>query len=125
MPDKLAKPRLLRWVARALICVSTAAAFVSVTLSRTQAATGRPTLVSEAASTRAVALESITQKSEPFPLTSTVEFSSDRRTRVMIFAFNLYKFSDDVVDAFKVDAEDVNHRHYSLARGICRASPRL
>jgi uncharacterized protein (DUF1800 family) len=114
MPDKLFQPGLLLRVARALLCTCTAAAFVTVAVGIAQAATGKPTLVSDAASTRAVALESITQKREPFPLTPTIPFSSAQRTRIMIFAFNLYKFADDGVDAFKVDAEDVNHRHYSL-----------
>ena len=36
-----------------------------------------------------VAFESVTQKREPFPLTSTVSFSADNRTRIMLFATNL------------------------------------
>ena len=114
MPDKLVPPGLPYRVACALIRICTAAAFVAVALGLADAATGKPTLVSAATSTRAVALESFTQKSEPFSTTPTFDFNSDHRNRIMIFAFNLYKFADDGVDAFKVDAEDASHRHYSL-----------
>src|SRR5688572_21845424 len=55
-----------------------------------QAATNRPpVLLSESTSTRAIALESVTMKAEPFPLTAPIPFSSDTRTRIAIFAMNL------------------------------------
>ena len=55
-----------------------------------QAATTRPpTLLSQATSTRAIAFESVTMKAEPFPLTASVPFSTDTRTRIAIFAMNL------------------------------------
>jgi uncharacterized protein (DUF1800 family) len=101
-------------MARATISTCIVAGVIGVSFVQVQAASGRPTLVSDASSTRAVALESVTQKSEPFSTTPTVEFGSDHHTRIMIFAFNLYKFADDGVDAYKVDAEDLNHHHYAL-----------
>jgi hypothetical protein len=106
MPDNLAQPHFLLKVARALVCICIAAAFVEVEFCLAQATSGKPTLISEAASTRAVALESITQKREPFTPTPTIDFGSDHHTRIMFFAFNLYKFADDGVDAFKDEEED-------------------
>ena len=90
-----------------------AAALLLVALNCAEAATGKPTLISSATSTRALALESVTQKPEPFSPTPTIPFGAGP-TRIMIFAFNLLKFADDGVNAFKVDAEDSTHRHYSL-----------
>ena len=40
-----------------------------------------PVLLSELTSTRAIALESVSLKGEPFPLTMPIPFSSDPRTR--------------------------------------------
>lgn len=72
----------------------------------------RPILVSEATSTRAIAVESVTRVKEPFALDAPVAFSSDRRTRIMIFAMNL----GANVDAAKMtaDAEDAARRVYPL-----------
>ena len=54
----------------------------------TQAANARPpVLLSDSASTRAIALESVTLKAEPFAPTSL--FSSDTRNRICIFAMSL------------------------------------
>ena len=86
------------------------------------AATSRPpVLLSQAASTRAIAFESPTMKAEPFPLTATVPFSSDTRTRIAIFAMNLdlmgaYGTSSSVeaVSAFTADAQDASGKVYSL-----------
>jgi len=87
-----------------------------------QAATNRPpTLLSESSSTRAIAFESVTMKAEPFPLTASVPFSSDTRTRIAIFAMNLellsaYGSSTSVegTSAFTADAQDVAGKHYPL-----------
>ena len=87
-----------------------------------QAATNRPpTLLSESTSTRAIAFESVTMKAEPFPLTASVPFSSDTRTRIAIFAMNLellsaYGSSTSVegTSAFTADAQDVAGKHYPL-----------
>ncbi len=87
-----------------------------------QAATNRPpTLLSESTSTRAIAFESVTMKAEPFPLTASVPFSSDTRTRIAIFAMNLellaaYGSSTSVegTSAFTADAQDGAGKHYPL-----------
>ena len=54
---------------------------------RIQAASPKaPVLLSEATSTRAIALESVSLKGEPFPLTQNIPFGSDPRTRIAVFA---------------------------------------
>ncbi|GAC1446304.1 MAG: hypothetical protein NVSMB56_03720 [Pyrinomonadaceae bacterium] len=73
----------------------------------------RPVLVSEANSTRAIALESVTRVKEPFALDAPVAFSADRRTRVTIFAMNLGASADAA--QMTADAEDAAHRVYPLA----------
>jgi uncharacterized protein (DUF1800 family) len=73
-----------------------------------------PTLLSQNTSTRAIALESVTFKGEPFPLTSTVQFSSDPRTRVCIFAMNLELLPGEGVNAFSAEAEDSAGSRYPL-----------
>jgi uncharacterized protein (DUF1800 family) len=73
-----------------------------------------PTLLSQDTSTRAIALESVTFKGEPFPLTSSVKFSSDPRTRVCIFATGLQLLSGEGVNAFSAEAEDSAGVRYQL-----------
>ena len=56
---------------------------------RPVAASTAPTLLAVAHTTRAIAVDSITQKPEPFAAVPPVSFGSDNRTRVMLFATNL------------------------------------
>jgi uncharacterized protein (DUF1800 family) len=84
----------------------------------THAATSAPVLISDSASTRAIALESVTLKDGPFALTSTVKYSTDTRTRIAIFAMNLNLLAGEIANSnstsFSVDAEDAAHNHYPL-----------
>lgn len=74
-----------------------------------------PTLLSQSdTSTRAIALESVTFKGEPFPLTSSVQFSSDPRTRVCIFATGLELLTGEGLNAFSAEAEDSTGSRYTL-----------
>src|SRR6266550_1087234 len=73
-----------------------------------------PTLLSQNTSTRAIALESVTFKGEPFPLTSSVQFGSDPRTRVCVFAMNLELLPGEGVNAFSAEAEDSAGNRYPL-----------
>lgn len=75
----------------------------------------QPVLVSEATSTRAIALESVIRMREPFPLTQRFAFSQDARTRVMLFALNLeLQPGEEPSSVITADAEDAAHRHYAL-----------
>ena len=87
----------------------------------TQASTSAPVLISDSASTRAIALESVTLKDGPFALTSTVKFSNDTRTRIAIFAMNMNLLPGETANgnptSFTADAEDAAqpaHIHYPL-----------
>jgi hypothetical protein len=63
-----------------------------ILLAATTAVLARPDslmLISETTTTRAVALESITLRKQPFALTTSPGFSADRRTRISIFAMNV------------------------------------
>jgi hypothetical protein len=79
----------------------------------TQAA-GPPVLLSEENSTRAIALESVTLKREPFPLVQPVSFGSDRRTRIMLFARNLDLLPGEDASQVSAEAEDANRVRYPL-----------
>jgi len=83
-----------------------------------QASTSAPVLISDAASTRAIALESVTLKDGPFALTSTVKYSNDTRTRIAIFAMNMNLLPGETANgnatSFTSDAEDAAHIHYPL-----------
>jgi uncharacterized protein (DUF1800 family) len=104
--------KLLRLISIALLTTICGA------LGTTQAATTAPVLISESASTRAIALESVTLKGEPFAITSTVKFSNDNRTRIAIFAMNLNLLAGETANgnptSFTADAEDAAHNHYPL-----------
>jgi uncharacterized protein (DUF1800 family) len=78
------------------------------------AAASSPVLLSEANSTRAVALESVAFLREPFAHTSPVAFGDDRRTRIMLFALNVELYAGEGANAFTAEAEDSAHRIYPL-----------
>src|SRR2546430_1549074 len=68
-----------------------------------------------ATSTRAVVLESVSMRAEPFSLNSEANFSpNDPRTRITLFCTNLDLLSGEPANALSADAEDAAHTHYSL-----------
>ena len=80
-----------------------------------------PTLISQAqdavtnpTGTRAVALEAVTMKPEPFPLTSSVQYSPDTRTRICVFAMNLQLLAGEGANAFTADVQDASGKLYPL-----------
>ena len=99
------------------------------------AITKAPVLISNSTSTRAVALESVVMKPEPFPLTASVGFAPDSRTRVVLYAMDLDLLVGEGASAFTADAEDAAHNHYPLTveyvgvvpsfEGICMIIVRL
>jgi uncharacterized protein GlcG (DUF336 family) len=72
------------------------------------------TLISEETSTRAVAVDSVTQKHEPFSATSAVQWGADSRTRIMIFAMGLSLQPGEGPTAVTADAEDGAHNIHHL-----------
>jgi hypothetical protein len=78
------------------------------------AQTPRPVLLSEADSTRALALDSVTRSREPFASESTIAWSADRRTRITLFAMNLALGAGEDASALTAGAEDGAGRRYAL-----------
>jgi hypothetical protein len=73
-----------------------------------------PELLTEANSTRAVALESVTWMREPFQPTQRIPFGTDARTRVMLFAKNLELLPGEGASLVTAEAEDAQHTRYPL-----------
>lgn len=94
-------------------CLAVVAFGLFVAQQRGAAQATRPVLISDAGSTRAVALESITRLREPFTRTEMHNFAADHRTRLQFLALNIEPFANPA--DVQVDAEDANHRVYQLA----------
>lgn len=75
---------------------------------------GPPRLLSDVDASRAAALESVTFLKEPFAVIAEHSFSSDQRTRLLIFGVNLELRPDENVSAITVQAEDSQQRTYLL-----------
>lgn len=73
----------------------------------------RPVLISEATSTRALALESVSRLHEPFSNVARHAFGSDRRARIQLFVLNVERGAD--ASMLTADAEDGSRRVYPLA----------
>ena len=86
-------------------------------------AAGAPVLLSQAGSTRAVALESVTQMSEPFQLSQPIQFGVETRTRVVLFAMNLSLATGESASAVTAEAEDAVLFHYPLTVEYVGAVP--
>jgi hypothetical protein len=70
-----------------------------------------PALLTEANSQRAIAVDSVTFVSDPFAVVDDLNFSSDHRTRIILFAVDLNLAQADVIT---VQAEDAQHMTYQL-----------
>src|SRR5436853_7122775 len=67
----------------------------------------KPMLISQADSTRAIALEATTLTKEPFPVTALSRlYGADVRTRILLFALNLDLQSGEDLSVVTADAED-------------------
>jgi uncharacterized protein (TIGR03437 family) len=73
-----------------------------------------PTLLTEANTNRAIALDSVIFMRDPFPLTTLLNFSSDQRTRIMLFAAGLELMPGENISVVTAQAEDSAHRVYPL-----------
>jgi len=65
-----------------------------------------PILLTQENSLRALALDSVTMMSEPFPITGTYNFSADQRTRVSFFVMNLELGSGESSSVITAQAEN-------------------
>ena len=71
-----------------------------------------PALLTEPGTNWAVALDSVTQVADPFPVVAGSNFSADRRTRVSLFATGV---TSPAAADITAEAEDSNGRRYALA----------
>src|SRR2546423_10190 len=79
------------------------------------AATPKPILISQSNSTRALALDALEFTTEPFTAKAQLPlYSSDKSTRIMLFAIQLSLQTGEDASAVTADAEDSTHHHYSL-----------
>lgn len=74
-----------------------------------------PMLVSETGSDIAIALDSFTMLRDPFSLTNLFNFSTDKRTRLMLFAMNMDLLPSENSSAVTVRAEDAAMNTFPLA----------
>ncbi|HEX8130784.1 MAG TPA: DUF1800 domain-containing protein [Pyrinomonadaceae bacterium] len=79
-------------------------------------ASAAPVILTEATSTRAIAVDAVTKLRDPFPLTTPgFTVGADTRTRVMFFVLNLDLLAGEGANALTADAEDSAGRKYVLA----------
>lgn len=86
-------------------------------------AAGAPLLLTQASSTRGIALDSVTNLAEPFDPQTPVAFGGDGRTRVMLFATNLTLATGENASAVTADAEDATRFRYPLTVEYVGAVP--
>lgn len=106
---------------RAALYLCACAAFVLSCASFARAQTP-PVLLTEGSgtTTRAVAFDSVTFRSEPFSVTSPYNWNADKsdtrdqRTRVILFAMNLSFLTGEGASALTADAQDASGRLYPL-----------
>jgi glucose/arabinose dehydrogenase len=82
-----------------------------------------PALVTEDGSDMAIALDSVTMFRDPFALTNPFNFSSDNRTRIMLFATNLTLGTGENSSSVTARAEDAQLNIYPLAVEFVGAVP--
>src|SRR5256886_1391214 len=106
---------LTRWL---FVCVVLA----SVSSANAQGVPGSPVLLTEGTSTttRGVAYEAVTFRSEPFSVVSPFNWNADKsntrdqQTRVMLFAMNLNLLAGEGANALTADAQDAAGNVYPL-----------
>jgi uncharacterized protein (DUF1800 family) len=107
---------LLRGSFAAVVCASLLV-FIAGTIQKASAAPQKsPVLFSAStSSTRAVALESVTLRAEPFQLTSDGYFgAADSRTRIALFGMDFEFLQGEGVNALSADAQDAAGAIYPL-----------
>lgn len=76
--------------------------------------TPAPMLFTYENSARAIALDSVTMVRDPFSISTTLNFSADHRTRLMLFAANAALLPGEPTSVVTAQAEDAQHRVFSL-----------
>jgi len=74
----------------------------------------QPVLLTDAKTGRAIALDSLTWEPEPFPASQAISFSLDPRTRLMLFAQNVWLQPGEGASSLIVQGRDVAGTNYTL-----------
>ncbi len=85
--------------------------------------TPTPALLTEANTERAVAFDSVTWRRSPFPLLTTFNFSTDHRTRIMLFAMNVNMLLGEPSSTLTAQAEDSQGNVYPATVEVVRGVP--
>jgi uncharacterized protein (DUF1800 family) len=117
-----ASTRFARWLCVCSLLHALAASAPAQTPAPPPLAPGSPVLLTEGTgtTTRGVAYEAVTFRSEPFPVLSSVNWNADKsnlrdqQTRVMLFAMNLALLPGEGANALTADAQDSAGRVYPL-----------
>ena len=88
-------------------------------------ASSPPTLLTEANTNRAIALDSVTFQRDPFSVMTLLNFGSDQRTRVMLFATGLELMPGESISVVTAQAEDSAHRIFPLTVEYVGKTPNL
>jgi hypothetical protein len=80
-------------------------------------------ILTDEITSRAVALDSVTLLREPFSLRNIFNFSSDQRTRLMLFATGIDLLPGESFSSVTVQLEDTEHRIYPLVVEDIRKLP--
>lgn len=83
-----------------------------------------PVLLTDQNTGRAAAMDSVTLLREPFSVRSQQNFfTSDQRTRIILFGYNLELRNGEDLSAITAQAEDSQHRLYTLPVEAVREAP--
>jgi hypothetical protein len=74
----------------------------------------KPSIMTEELTFRAIALDSVTLVREPFSLRNIFNFSSDQRTRIMLFATGIDLLPGESSSSVQVQLEDTDHHIFPL-----------
>jgi uncharacterized delta-60 repeat protein len=86
---------------------------------------GPPVLITDENTNRAAALDSITLVRDPLPVLTSYNFSSDRHTRVMLFAINVELKPEEGASVITAQAEDSQQRVFPLMVEFAGRVPRF
>src|SRR2546425_3502852 len=106
--------RVLTWFFSGLVALALLSIITTLWLPNPAAQSTQPVLFSSEDSTRAIAVDSVTNKREPFSVVPPVSFGPDNCTRIMLFAGNLHLQSGENFAAVTADAEDEAHNIFPL-----------
>jgi uncharacterized protein GlcG (DUF336 family) len=101
--------RARTWILVLLVGLTTVVCSDLLSSRHSQAQSPALVLFSHEESTRAIAVDSVTNTHEPFPANAPVSFGADARTRLMLFAGNLHLQDGENFSAVTADAEDEAH----------------